>query len=249
MMSDPAGSVLAVFLVFCRIGACMMVLPGFSSARLPVTVRLLVSLAISLALTPLLWDIVYPRVGNDQNAYIRLTFAEMLIGLMYGLIARFFVLGLQFAGTLLSTSIGFAGPGAPDVIEDSADNQLTNMITFGGLILLFSMDFHMVVFRALADSYDAMPVGGMPSVQKMLITLTDTLSTTFMLMLRLASPFIIFGLMFNFAVGLINKLAPQIPVYFISTPYLLLGGLVLVYFTIAALIRQFVDFFPSIFLG
>ena len=146
-------------------------------------------------------------------------------------------------------SIGFSAPGTPDVIEDTAVNQLTNMISFGGLLLLFMFDFHHVVIRALIDSYGLMPLGGVPDTQKMLITLTDTLGATFMLMLRLASPFIIFGLMFNFSIGMINKLAPQIPIYFISTPYLLMGGLFLLYFSIAAMIRQFAENFLTVFQG
>jgi flagellar biosynthetic protein FliR len=144
-------------------------------------------------------------------------------------------------------SIGLNTPGATDILEDSPENQMTNLISFGGLLVLFMMDFHHVVFRALVDSYTVMPLGGMPDSQKMLITLTDTLSQTFLLMLRLASPFLIFGLMFNFAVGLVNKLAPQVPVFYISTPYLLLGGLLLVYFTIAAMVMQFGQYFPMIF--
>lgn len=248
MITDPEGTVLALFAAFCRIGACMMALPGFSSARLPMTVRLFVSVAVSMAILPVMWDVIYPRISVSQPAYISLLVTETLIGTMYGLIARFFVLGLQFAGTVLSMSIGFNGPGAADVIEDTPENQLTNLISFGGLLLLFMMDFHHVVFRALVDSYTVMPLGGIPQSQKMLITLTDTLVTTFKLMLRLASPFIIFGLMFNFSIGLINKLAPQIPIFFISTPYLLMGGLFLVYLSIAAMVRQFADFFPAIFL-
>ena len=83
----------------------------------------------------------------------------------------------------------------------------------------------------------------------MLITLTDTLRASTDLMLRLASPFLIYGLMFNVGIGLINKLAPQIPVFFISTPFLLAGGLFLLYLSIAALIRQFADGFPMVFLS
>src|SRR5690606_33354307 len=181
--------------------------------------------------------------GSDY-AYIYLIIGELLVGTMYGIIPRFYVLGLQFAGSAISMSIGFNSPGAPDVIEDTPENQLTNMISFGGLLLLFMLDFHHVVLRALIDSYGLMPLGIFPDVQKMLITLTDTLSATFFLMLRLASPFIIFGIMFNFSIGLINKLAPQIPIYFISTPYLLMGGLFLVYFSIAVIVRQFAENFP-----
>lgn len=249
MIGDPEGTVLAMFVAFCRIGACFMVLPGFSSARIPVMVRLLAAATISFAILPVMWDTIYPKVSGSDYAYIHLILGETMIGTMYGLIPRLYVIGLQFAGSAISMSIGFNSPGAPDVIEDTAENQLTNMISFGGLLLLFMLDFHHVVIKALIDSYGLMPLGGIPDTQKMLITLTDTLGATFMLMLRLASPFIIFGLMFNFSIGMINKLAPQIPIYFISTPYLLMGGIFLLYFSIAAIVRQFAENFLNIFQG
>lgn len=247
MISDPQGTVLVLFAIFCRIGSCIMTLPGFSSARISVTVRFFLAFAVSMAMTPLLFDSLYPRVSVGGATLVGVIVAEILIGMMYGLVPRLYVLGLQFTGSIVSMAIGLNTPGATDIMEDTSENQMTNLISFGGLLLLFMMDFHHVVFRALVDSYTVMPLGGMPDSQKMLITLTDTLSQTFMLMLRLASPFMIFGLMFNVAVGLVNKLAPQVPVFYISTPYLLLGGLVLVYFTIAAMVMQFAQYFPMIF--
>jgi flagellar biosynthesis protein FliR len=247
MIADPQGTVLVLFAIFCRIGACIMTLPGFSSARISMTIRFFLAFAVSMAMTPLLFDSIYPRVSSAGSSLVVVIVAELLIGIMYGLVPRFYVLGLQFAGSAISMAIGLNTPGASDVLEDTPDNQMTSLISFGGLLVLFMLDFHHVVFRALVDSYTVMPLGGMPDSQKMLITLTDTLSQTFMLMLRLASPFLIFGLMFNFAVGLVNKLAPQVPVFYISTPYLLLGGLLLVYFTIAAMVMQFGQYFPMIF--
>ncbi len=247
MIADPQGTVLVLFAIFCRIGACIMTLPGFSSARISTTIRFFLAFAVSLAMTPLLFDTIYPRVSGTAASLVGVIVSELLIGLMYGLVPRLYVLGLQFAGSAVSMAIGLNTPGAMDVLEDSSENQMTNLISFGGLLVLFMLDFHHVVFRALVDSYAVMPLGGMPDSQKMLITLTDTLSQTFMLMLRLASPFLIFGLMFNFAVGLVNKLAPQVPVFYISTPYLLMGGLLLVYFTIAAMVMQFAQYFPMIF--
>lgn len=247
MIADPQGTVLVLFAIFCRIGACIMTLPGFSSARISMTVRFFLAFAISMAMTPVLFDTIYPRVEGGGASLIGVIVGELLIGMMYGLVPRFFVLGLQFAGSAISMAIGLNTPGASDILEDTPENQMTNLISFGGLLILFMMDFHHVVLRALVDSYGVMPLGGMPDSQKMLITLTDTLSQTFLLMLRLASPFLIFGLMFNVAVGLVNKLAPQVPVFYISTPYLLLGGLLLMYFTIAAMVMQFAQYFPMIF--
>ncbi|MGF0537358.1 flagellar biosynthetic protein FliR [Agrobacterium sp. ES01] len=249
MISDPQGTILALFVAFCRIGGCFMVMPGFSTSRIPPLIRLFVALAVSMAILPVLWDVIYPRVAGSRLEVVQLVIAETLIGTMYGLIARLYTLGLQFAGSILAMSIGFSAPGAGNILEDAPENQITNLITFGGLLMLFMMDFHHMIFRALIDSYTAMPLGGMIDSQKMLITLTDTVAATFVIMLRLASPFLIFGLMFNFSIGLINKLAPQIPIYFISTPYLLVGGLFLLYLSIAAMVRQFAAGFPAIFLG
>jgi flagellar biosynthesis protein FliR len=247
MILDPQGTILALFLAFCRMGGCIMVLPGFGSSRIPPQIRLFVAVAVSMAVLPVLWDSIYPRATTPGATYVGLILTETLIGVMYGLIARLYTLGLQFAGAVLATAIGFSAPGGADVLEDTQDTSLTSMLTFSGLLLLFMMDFHHLVFRALVDSYNATPVGAVIDPQKMLITLTDTLRASTMIMLRLASPFLIYGLMFNIAIGLINKLSPQIPVFFISTPFLLAGGIFLLYLSIAALVRQFADGFGPIF--
>jgi flagellar biosynthesis protein FliR len=249
MILDPQGTILALFLAFCRMGGCVMTLPGFGSARVPPQIRLFVALGLAMAVLPVLWDVIYPKASSPTGTYVGLILTETLIGVMYGLIARLYTLGLQFAGTVLTMSIGFSAPGGHDILEDSQENQLTNLLTLCGLLLLFMMDFHHMVFRALVESYDATPVGAIIDPQKMLITLTDTLRASTMIMLRLASPFLIYGLMFNVAIGLINKLSPQIPVYFISTPFLVAGGLFLLYLSIASFIHQYADGFGRIYSG
>eukprot|EP01031_Cornospumella_fuschlensis_P009113 gene9113-11190_t len=133
--------------------------------------------------------------------------------------------------------MGFNPPPSSDVLEDTAENQLTSMISFAGLMILFMLDFHHVMFEAIAQSYRVMPVGSVFDPQGVLITLTDSLEQTFMIMVRLASPFLIYGLLFNVAIGMVNKLAPQIPIYFISQPYLIMGGMFLLYLGIAAMLR------------
>ena len=83
--------------------------------------------------------------------------------------------------------------------------------------------------------------------QKALVSLVDSLAATFAVMLRLASPFILFNVLFNVAIGFINKLAPVVPVSFISTPYQVMGGLLLFYFGVVSLLSLFADAFGQIF--
>jgi flagellar biosynthetic protein FliR len=249
MITDPQGTVLALFLVFCRIGGCVLALPGFSSARVPDQLRVFIAGALSIAVMPLLWDTVYPAVHTGAGTYIGLIFSESLIGVMYGMLARIYTLGMQFAATIIAMMVGYTQPGSADILEDTPETSLSGFITFAGIMILFILDFHHIVFRALIDSYTTMPFGGLMQMRATLISFTDTLEQTTYIMLRLSSPFLIYGLIFNVSIGFINKLAPQIPVYFISTPYLLMGGLFLIYFSIAALVSQFGQSFGSIYIG
>ena len=72
-----------------------------------------------------------------------------------------------------------------------------------------------------------------------MVNVTDTLSKAFLSTIRIAAPFIVFAVVVNIAVGLINKLTPSIPVYFISMPFVLAGGLMLLYFAMSDLLRFF----------
>jgi flagellar biosynthetic protein FliR len=247
MIQDPQGLMLAVFLAFCRIAGCIMVLPGFSTARVPVTFRLLLAITVSLAMLPLMWDSIYPKVQASTPVYVLTIFHETFIGSVLGLITRFYALGLQFLGTAVTQMIGLNTPPAGDILEDASEGQLTNLLTFAGLMVLFMLDFHHQLFLALAQSYKTWPVDDVFDAQKALVSLVDSLAATFAVMLRLASPFILFNVLFNVAIGFINKLAPVVPVYFISTPYQVMGGLLLFYFGIVSLLSLFADAFSQIF--
>lgn len=249
MIADPQGTVLALFVAFCRIGACVMVMPGFGSMRVAVQIRLFLAVALSMAILPLVWDSIYPKVSTGSYTYLSLVGGEVLIGATLGMIARFYVLALQFAGTSISMLIGFNSMSSSDVAEPMVQSELATLINFVGLLLLFVLNFHQIIIIALAHSYQFLPVGHVFETQTALVTLTDTLSKSFMIMLQLASPFIIYGLVFNIAIGMVNKLAPQIPIYFISLPFILAGGLILFYFGAADFFHLFATRFEPVFGG
>jgi flagellar biosynthesis protein FliR len=247
MIDDPQGIVLALFAAFCRIGGCILVLPGFSTARVPVMFRILLAVTVTIALMPVMWDAIYPKIQGTTPNYLLLCIFESLTGVVLGMLTRFYALGLQFLGTVITMMIGLNTPPAGDILEDTAEGQLTNVITFAGLMVLFMLDFHHQVFMAIAETYRTLPPGAVFDAQKALVSMVDTLSATFTVMLRLASPFILFNVLFNMAIGFINKLAPIVPVYFISTPYMVMGGTILFYLGVASMLSLYADAFGPIF--
>ncbi|MBX3532421.1 MAG: flagellar type III secretion system protein FliR [Rhizobiaceae bacterium] len=238
--------VITAFLAFCRIGGCFMLMPGLSSVRVPVNVRLFVSVAASLALVGTVWDQIVPHVSSRPSVLIPLVVSELVTGALIGLVARFFMLSLSFMASAIAMMGGYGGVPGSSIEENDVNGPAGAIITLGALIVLFVLDFHHQVVLALVKSYEVAPVNLFFSSGSALADLSDTLSDSFLLVLRLGSPFIAYALLVNLATGLINKLSPAIPVYFISMPFVLAGALVLMYFSYPTVVSLFGDAFSEL---
>lgn len=109
MIGGLADSVLATFIVFCRIGGCLMLVPGFSSASIPVQVRLFVAIVTSFALAPILVAVLKPLVTDAPPLKLGfLICTELLIGGIIGLGGRMFFLALQTMLTAMAGAIGLS---------------------------------------------------------------------------------------------------------------------------------------------
>jgi flagellar biosynthesis protein FliR len=239
-------TVFLYFLVLCRIGGCLMFMPGFSSPRVPAQVRILVAIAATLALAPVLIPVVKAAVSaTGEPMPMRLVMTEITIGALIGLMGRCFFIALEFMGTAIASSIGFGNmPGTPIEHTDPIP-ALSSVLTLTATVLFFIMDQHWEVLRALVSSYAAIPINQHFAADFTLAQFTDALTDSFMLALQVSSPFIVYAIAINFLFGIVNKLTPQIAVYFISVPFVLVGGLLLLYLTIADFMRLFMAGFMS----
>ncbi|MCC8938241.1 flagellar biosynthesis protein FliR [Bradyrhizobium sp. Arg68] len=240
MISGLTDTVLATFIVFCRIGACLMLVPGFSSVNVPPQVRLFVAVVTTFALTPLLVTMLRPLLADASP--LRLAFligSELLVGSVIGLAGRVFFLALQTMATVMAGAIGMSNiPGTPVGDTDPAP-ALVPLIMAAVTTLFFMTDQHWQVLRGLMNSYDVWHPGNRLEGNMALMQLVNRLAEAFVLTLRITSPFIVYSVIVNLAVGLINKLTPTIPVYFISIPFVMFGGFLLLYLTSDELLTQF----------
>ena len=238
--------VMAAFIAFCRVGGCFMLMPGLASVRVPVQIRLFVAVAATFALLIHMWDAILPFVRQRPDALFLMIVSETLIGALIGLMARLYMLALQFMGSAIAMSIGYGGQMGPCIEESEPQAALAGILSFSALLLLFVLDFHHEIVKALVGSYRLVPVNALFDPRTALVDVTDTLSESFFVVLRLGSPFIAYALLVNIAVGFVNKLTPQIPVYFISLPFVIAGGLILIYFGAPVLLSLFADgFLPT----
>lgn len=238
------ATILSVFLVFCRVGSCLMLLPGYSSVRLPAQIRLFVAVGAALAISPGLLPSITPLVqaaGDDRRLEMMAT--EVLNGILIGCLGRVFLIALQFAGAVVANAIGMSQSLGVQIEESEPAPAVVSLITLTATVMIFALNLHAEILHALVASYRAMPLEGGFTVRSALVSLTDNLDETFLLCLRIASPFVIYAVIVNFAIGLANKMTPQIPIYFISAPFVLAGGLVLLGLCVGDFLTIFVDNF------
>jgi flagellar biosynthetic protein FliR len=238
--------VLHTFLLFCRIGGCLMFMPGFSSSHVPKQARIFIAIAVTLTLAPLLLPSVKASISTfTPLTGLQLMITEIIKGTLIGLMARFFFLALEFMATMSATSIGFANlPGVP-IEEAQPMSSLATMIVMTATMLFFMLDLHLEVVRALIASYQALPINGELSPQLNLVQMTDALVRAFVLALQIGSPFILYAISINVLFGVANKLIPQIAIYFVSLPFVVTGGLVIMYFVLGDFLRIFIADFAK----
>jgi flagellar biosynthetic protein FliR len=237
---------LGIFLVFCRVGGCLLIAPGFSSFRIPMQVRLFIALTTSLALAPVLLEKL--SAGNTSQvpaAMLVSIGSELLTGILIGLLGRVYFLALQTMLNAVAMALGLGSmPGTP-IDEAEPLPPISSFIMMAATAILFFADLHWELYRGLVDSYERLPLGEGFGVQLSLTQLVDQIGVAFVLALRISSPFILYSVIVNLAVGLTNKLTPQIPVYFLATPFIMLGGLVIMYFAAQDYVLLFMDAFSS----
>ena len=241
MIIGLTDNVLATFIVFCRIGACLMLVPGYSSVNVPPQIRLFLALVTTFALTPILIAILKPLVDGASPLTLALLIGtELLVGSVIGLGGRVFFLALQTMLAVMASAIGLSSiPGTPVGDTDPAP-PVVPLIMAAVTTLFFLTDQHWQVLRGLMNSYDVWHPGEKLTGEMALNQLVSRLADAFVLTLRITSPFIVYSVIVNLAVGLINKLTPAIPVYFISVPFVLFGGFMLLYLTSDELLTQFI---------
>ena len=242
----PAELVLAVFTIFCRVSGCLMLMPGFSSMHIPMRVRLFIAIAGSLAVTPLLIEPIFQmhKTAAPDEVFLILL-SELAIGALIGVMGRLFFAALEFTSTAVGNFIGLAVlPGVP-VDELGGGTAVTSFISVTATALIFMTDLHWEILQAIVASYDALLPRNLFSAQFALINVTDTTSEAFLLAIRISSPFLIYAIIFNFMTAIANKLIAQIPIYFISVPFLITVGLALLFALSTEFFHLFISGFAS----
>jgi flagellar biosynthesis protein FliR len=233
-----------VILILCRIGTTLMLAPGFSTARVPTRVRLYVALALAVAMAPAVLDGSTIKRGGG-GVLLALVFAECVVGAVIGLVCRFYIAALEFMANGIANFIGLSAL-AGGIDHDEPASPLATLITLVATLLVLLMDLHQLLIKTVLDSYGAIPLGSMAEQQFGLRMLVTALGAAFLISLQVSGPFIVYGVLVNLLFGILGKLIPQVPSYFVSLPFLLMGGLFFLFLMLPEMLKIFFGSFAAV---
>lgn len=247
MLQELASlNVYAFILIFARIGTMITVLPGFSATYVTRRVRLSIALGISFMMTPLL----SPNLPAPPPAYLAL-FAliagEMIIGAFLGAIAQVLMSALQTAGTLMALFSSLANALVRDSIAEQQSSIFSNFLSIMGITLVFVTGLHHLMLEALMSSYVMFEPGVAPPGDDFANFIAHRVTESFALGLRLAMPFVVVALIYFIGLGILGRLMPQMPVFFVGLPLQVGVQIIVLMLTLSGLFLVFLNNFREVY--
>ncbi len=215
--------VLRFGLLLVRPGIVVMLSPGLGGQQIPTMVKIGLTVMTAIALVP---SVTLPTIGNSGLALIILK--EAAVGLSLAFALQVLIAGAEFAGHLASYQIGFSYGATIDPISGVRSTMLVSLYGMLATLVFLGVNGHHAVLRALAMSYDGVPIGAMRVNPSLLVAVRDLLAMVFVVGLRLAAPVLVVLLIVELTIGLISRTSPSLTYQVIGYPLRIMVGLFIV---------------------
>ncbi|QDF75892.1 MULTISPECIES: flagellar biosynthetic protein FliR [Shewanella] len=226
-----------------RVSSMLMVMAVFGANTTPTRVRLLLSVAITFAIAPVLP--VNTEIELFSLGAVFVTTQQILIGVAMGfvtlLIMQTFVLTGQIIG--MQTSLGFAS------MVDPGSGQQTPVI--GNFFLLLTtmiflaVDGHLVLIRMLVASFDTIPVSQQGISIASYRRLAEWGAYMFGAALTMSISAIVALLLINLSFGVMTRASPQLNIFAIGFPVTMVSGLIILWLTLTPIMAHFDEVWRS----
>jgi len=224
MLADALVQVsFAALLVFARVGAFVMLLPGVGESFVPARIRLAFAFLFAIALSPGLARVM-PDAPSELWPLAALVTSEALIGLILGVITRFFLMAVAVAGQVIGLQTGLAFAQSVDPAFGQQGAIAGAFLNITAITLIFVTNLHHVLLAGIRNSYEVFPAGALPPIGDTAQWALETFADVFALGVQMAAPLLVFGLVFYLALGVLSRLMPQAQIFFIALPSNILIG-------------------------
>jgi flagellar biosynthetic protein FliR len=216
--------VAAFFLVLARISPLFLLAPLFSSKMIPARARAIIALALTIGIMPV---VKHGPIDLDPLGFGALLIKEVIVGLAFAFALAAMFAGLQAAGSLLDTLIGFSFGSMVDPITGTQSTVIAQMYSLFGVAILIAIGGDAWIIKGLGRSYEAVPLLGAPVISSMVQGAQVAFSGIFVSAFMIGAPVIVALIITDAAFGVVSRVVPQMNVFAVGFPAKMLVGLTL----------------------
>jgi flagellar biosynthetic protein FliR len=231
-------------LVFARLSVVFLLLPGISAAYVPVRIRLLFAVLVTMLVLPIVQSSLPPQPAQAAQL-VWLIISEALIGGFLGAIIQIIMAALELAGQMISTATGMANAMVDDPVTEEQSAIMIGFLNLIAVALIFISGVHHFMLMAMVDSYNLFIPNNSLFTRDMLNMATALLDDAFYMGVRLAAPFIVFEMVFQIASGVLARLSPQLNVFFVVLPLQIILGMAILMITLPTMMLIFMQFLDT----
>ena len=218
------GWVAQGFFPFARIGACLMVAPLFGARFVPARTRIVLAVAITALVVPLL---PAPAIAPFSGEGFVVVAQQLLIGVALGFALQVVFDALGLAGQLLANSMGLSFAFNVDPLRGSSTAALGQLYIILATLVFLALGGHLALIQVLVDGFKPMPIGaGLP--REALWSIVAWGGTLFSGAISIALPGVTALLIVNLGFGVISRAAPSLNLFAVGFPISLVVGLLVV---------------------
>lgn len=227
-----------LLMVFLRVGAAMALLPAFGERTIPQRIRLVLAGAFTVVVVPMAPPDLVPAEPGI-GAYLWYGAIEVAAGLAIGISLRLFAMALQVAGAIAAQTTSLSQIFGTAAVDPQP--AIGHILLISGLALAVTVGLHVQFVRYVLLSYQMLPPGAAIPAADMAEWGTFQIARAFDLAFAISAPFVIASLIYNIALGAINRAMPQLMVSFVGAPAITFGGLLLMLLTAPYMLAVWID--------
>ncbi len=213
--TGPLDVLVALLLVFCRVGAFLLVAPPFASRSIPTRIKVILAFAVSLPVVGTVRGTV-PDVMAFWSIVAAVLF-QILCGITLGFIVLLGFSAIQSAGELIDLFSMFAMASMLDPFSNTNSSVFGRIQYLIGTTLLFTSGGHLVMLRGLLSTFEVAPLAA-PDFDALARLLITDMGRLLLAAVEISGPILACLFLADLALGLVSRAVPSLNVFQLSFP-------------------------------
>lgn len=236
---DPKVWPFAV-MMFLRIVSVLFFMPIFGDSTIPGRLRLLLALAMSVCIWPIVEGKIHAAPGFIQWSPLALglaTLREVFFGFSVGFAAKTLIFAASIASHMVGVNMGFQTATLFTPQTGTQESAFSSLKIWLVTILILTFNIHHIFIQGIVNSFTNIPIAAEPNPSVLMAVIMQTITSSFEIGLRIAGPLLLIQTLTTLALGLLNRALPQLNAFIISFPVSFILSMIVLFFSTSAFVR------------